>query len=138
MPKFLEEKLGSEAGTAGRVESLQEYCFYTFAGYVTLCRTSLAGHQLTSKSVDRLPGSLVGAYLEQRVGKKEAMAMATLGTALGVLGFVFVSSQFAVLIATMCISFMGGRLQPSSLYPARPADIRSLSLSSDTHVCHYL
>ncbi|KAK9900263.1 MFS general substrate transporter [Cystobasidium minutum MCA 4210] len=85
MPKFLEEKLGSEAGTAGRVESLQEYCFYTFAG---------------------LPGSLVGAYLEQRVGKKEAMAMATLGTALGVLGFVFVSSQFAVLIATMCISFM--------------------------------
>lgn len=55
----------------------------------------------------RLPGSLVGAYLEQRVGKKEAMALATVGTAFGVLGFVFVSSRFAVLIATMCISFMG-------------------------------
>lgn len=57
--------------------------------------------------VDSLPGSLVGAYLEQRVGKKEAMAMSTVGTAIGVLCFVFVSSQTAVMLATMCISFMG-------------------------------
>lgn len=54
-----------------------------------------------------LPGSLVGAYLERRVGKKEAMAASTVGTALGVLAFTFVSSQLAVMIATMCISFMG-------------------------------
>lgn len=49
----------------------------------------------------------MGAYLEQRVGKKEAMAMSTVGTAIGVLCFVFVSSQMAVMLATMCISFMG-------------------------------
>lgn len=55
----------------------------------------------------RLPGSLVGAYLEQRVGKREAMATSTIGTALSVLAFVLVSSTFAVKIATMCISFMG-------------------------------
>lgn len=57
--------------------------------------------------VFRLPGSLAGAYLEQRVGKKEAMAASTVGAALSVLAFVLVSSQLAVKIATMCISFMG-------------------------------
>lgn len=36
MPKFLEEKLGSKATPAGRVESLQEYCLYTFSGYVVI------------------------------------------------------------------------------------------------------
>lgn len=54
-----------------------------------------------------LPGSLVGAVIEQRVGKKESMSLATLGTALGVIAFVFVSSKVAVMVATMWISFTG-------------------------------
>lgn len=32
LPKFLEEKLGSHAQSSGLVETLQEYCIYTFAG----------------------------------------------------------------------------------------------------------
>jgi hypothetical protein len=45
MPKFLEEKVGAEASPAGRVESLQEYCLYTFAGCVHPVLIQLAGHR---------------------------------------------------------------------------------------------
>lgn len=36
LPKFLEEKIGAGATAGSRLESLQEYCLYTVAGYLYL------------------------------------------------------------------------------------------------------
>lgn len=55
----------------------------------------------------RLPGSLVGAALEHRMGRKEAMYISTFATSAGVFGFVFVSSQAAVMLVSIWISFTG-------------------------------
>lgn len=86
LPKFLEEKLGKGATSSSRIESLQEYCIYTVAGF---------------------PGSLVGAYLEKHIGQRESMAVSTFATAIGILGFAFVSATSAVTLVSIWISFSG-------------------------------
>lgn len=86
LPRFLEEKLGKTPGGDSRTESLQEYCIYTLAG---------------------LPGSLVGAGLEKHMGKKQAMALSTLATSLGILAFAFMSSQTGTMLVSVWISFQG-------------------------------
>lgn len=86
LPKFLEEKLGHSAGADSRLGSLQEYCIYTLAG---------------------LPGSLVGALLEKKMGKREAMTLSTLATSLGIVCFSFVNSQSGTMLVSIWISFQG-------------------------------
>lgn len=55
----------------------------------------------------RLPGSLVGAGLEKHMGKKQAMALSTLATSVGVLAFAFTSSQTGTMVVSVWISFQG-------------------------------
>lgn len=57
--------------------------------------------------LSRFPGAIVGAYLEQKMGQREAMAVSTFATALGILAFVFVTSTTAVTLVSVWISFAG-------------------------------
>ena len=63
--------------------------------------------RLTTSGTYRLPGSLVGAGLEKHMGKKQAMALSTLATSLGILAFAFMSSQTGTMLVSVWISFQG-------------------------------
>lgn len=83
MPKYLEAKIG-ESAEGTREQSLRDYVFYTVSG---------------------MPGSIMGAWLiETRLGRKGSMFFSALLTTLGILVFVWVDSQLAVIASSMAVS----------------------------------
>lgn len=87
--------------------------------------SACAIRQMKLSNRPSLPGSLVGAYLETRMGKKEAMALSTFATAIGILLFAFVSSRAGTMLVSIWISFQGTLMYAIICASVFPGSIRS-------------
>ena len=105
LPKWLEYKVGVVDG--GRLSTLREYLLYTLAG--SALRSVVFDFMWSSDLLpfNSCPGSIIGAYLAGTTfGQHRSMAIATLATAAGIILFVQISSQTAVVFSSAWISLM--------------------------------
>ena len=89
-------------------------------------------------AVAGMPGSIVAAYLvDTRWGRKGTMAVSTLLTALMTFMFAFVSSQSAVILSSVIISFMATTMCASGAPSLYTCLIRADGVRADAVIYAY-